>query len=280
METQPVFAFEDPIDYLNYEFRERQKRNSRFSLRAWARQVGYANPSLLSDVLKKERRLKIELAEKLATNLKLKGKARRYFEISVLYRTSQSDTERAVYGKMLKGLKPAHLAETNEFSLDIFSLAADWYHWAILVATELKDFQSDQAYLQQRLGLDRKTVRAALERLLRLGLLTRDEKGNYASASQQPAFMRNSLPAESVRVYHETLIEKARSAVREQSPNERYLRGTTLSLKKADYEKACEIVRNAHRELLALGAKGDGDELYQLNCQLFRLSRKQETLRQ
>jgi uncharacterized protein (TIGR02147 family) len=280
--TQPIFAFEDPIDYLNYEFRERQKRNARFSLRAWARQVGYENPSLLSDVLKKERRLKLELAEKLAANLSLKGKPKRYFELMVLLQSSQTELEKKMYGKMLRSIRPAKARTLNEFSLDLFSLTADSYHWAILELTQLKDFFSDESYIFERLkgSVDRKAIRDAVERLVRLGLLTRNENGALARASSEPTFMRNKLPAESVRTYHEQVIEKAKASVREQSPEERYLRGTTLALKEEDYDRACEIIRSAHKQILALAAQGDGDDLFQFNSQLFRLTKKREVMKQ
>lgn len=151
---QMIFFYEDPIVFLNSHFREKQKRNPKFSLRAWARQMGYQNPSLLFQVLKGERRLKMDLALKLAANLQLKGKALRYFELIVLARTCQSDTERRVFESMLAKLRPKKFPPLNNLSLDIFAAAADWYHWVILGATELKDFNPDPAWLQERLEGD------------------------------------------------------------------------------------------------------------------------------
>lgn len=273
-----VFAFEDPVDFLNFQFRERQKRNPKFSLRAWSRQLGFENPSLLFQVLRRERKLKIELAGKLAGNLKLKGKPLKYFEIIVLKNASKSETEKRVYEAMIPKLRPKKFWAASSFSLELFSMAAEWYHWAILEMSELSDFDANEDFIQNRLNgsLDKKTIRAALDRLLRLGFLEKAKNGKLVRANPEnsPNFLRNKVPSEAVRSYHKQMIEKAKLAVDEQSIEERYLRGTTLPFKMADREKVEEILRNAHREILELAAKGDAEELYQLNTQFFRLTKK------
>jgi hypothetical protein len=65
--SHAVFHFEDPIAFLNAQLREKQKRDPKFSLRAWSRLMGYENPSLVFHVLKGERRLKMDLALKMAS---------------------------------------------------------------------------------------------------------------------------------------------------------------------------------------------------------------------
>ena len=99
--NKSVFSFEDLVDFLNHQLQERQRKNPKFSLRAWSRQVGYKNPSLLSQVLKRERKLKMEMASKLAVSLGLDGKPLRYFEVIVLYKNSNSDTEKRLYKNSL-----------------------------------------------------------------------------------------------------------------------------------------------------------------------------------
>lgn len=273
-----VFAFEDPVDYLNFQFRERQKRNPKFSLRAWARQLGFENPSLLFQVLRRERKLKIELAGKLATNLNLKGKNLKYFEIIVLKNASKSETEKRVYEAMIPVLRPKKFWSASAFSLELFSMAAEWYHWAILEMSELADFEANEDFIQNRLSgsLDKKTIRSALDRLVRLGFFEKAKDGKLVRANPEnaPNFLRNKVPSEAVRSYHKQMIEKAKAAVDEQTMEERYLRGTTLPFKCADREKVEEILRNAHSEILALASKGDAEELYQLNTQFFRLTKK------
>jgi len=274
-----VFYFDDPIEYLNAQFQERQKANPRFSLRAWARQMGYQNPSLLFQVLRGERRLKMDLALKIAGTLQLKGKALRYFEIMVLKRACQSEAERRVFDNMLTKLRPKKLRAINNFSLDVFSADSEWYHWAILTMTELDDFQAEPAWIQKRLGadVDKKTIKRAFERLLRLGLLIKQDDGTYKKAdTDNPMLMPNNIPIEAVRQYHSQMIEKAKAAIEQQSMKERRLRGTTVAFRESDLPLVEHIIAEAHRQIMELSASSVGEDVYQLNSQFFRLTSKKK----
>jgi len=271
-----VFYFDDPLEFLNSYLQEKRKTQTRFSLRAWARQLGYENPSLLFQVLKGERKLKMDLALRIATNLNLTGKSLRYFELLVLHRASQSPTERYVFETMLATLRPAKLREVNKISLDLYTATSDWYHWAIYAMTSLDDFSAEPAWIQKRLGADtdRKTIKLALERLIRLGFLAEQGDGTYrAVAMNDVAVLRErALPAEALKQYHTQMIDKAKLAVEVQAGEERAMKATTLVLSEADVERAQEILAEAHRKVRRLARSSSGSEVYQLNSQLFRLT--------
>lgn len=275
---QLIFNFEDPIAFLNTHFQERQKKNPKFSLRAWARQMGYQNPSLLFQVLRGERRLKMDLAQKIAANLQLKGKALRYFELIVLNRSCQTETEKRMFESMLAKLRPKDFRPVTNLTLEMFTAASEWYHWAIMSMTELADFQPDVAWIQERLDadLDKRTIKAAVDRLFRLGLLVETPEGKWAIATEEdnPLFLTNEIPSEAIRRYHAQVIERARAAVDTQTVEERQLRASTLSFRKQDLPRVAEILAEAHRQVLELAAKPDGEEVYQFNSQFFRLTRK------
>jgi uncharacterized protein (TIGR02147 family) len=274
-----VFHFDDPIAFLNAQLLERQRRNPRFSLRAWATQLGYRNPSLLFQVLRRERRLKMELAMKLAANLNLQGKALRYFELIVLNGTSQSETERRVFEANLAKLRPRKFRKINPISLDVFTAASEWYHWAIMALLDMPDFTIEPGWLQSRLGqdLDKRTLRAAVERLMRLGLLVRAEDGKYKrmDGNNDAVWMFSQVPSDAIRTYHTQMIDKSRDSVQQQSVDERYLRATTVAFSQDNLAKAVEIIEDAHKELMALAQEcGRTDDLYQMNTQFFRLTQK------
>lgn len=280
MEAQEtVFAFEDPVDYLNFTFRERQKKNSRFSLRAWARQVGYENPSFLSDVLKKERKLNLELANKLADNLSLKGKARRYFELAVLYQGSRNDTEKKMYGRLLRTARPKTAKVPDSLSLEFFSMASEWYHWAILHFLDLENVSANELTIQERFGLDRNTAKRAVERLIRLGFITQTPEGQLRRNENKSQRFEPEIPVAALRACHAQFIDKAKEALAEQSREERDVRGVTLSFQSKNIDKAREIIRDAQLRLTELAEACAADEVYQFNTQFFRLtSKKKETI--
>jgi hypothetical protein len=116
---------------VNYEFESRRIRNSRFSLRAWARQLGYQNPSFLAHILKKECALKIDVAEKFTVNLGLSGNKKKYFEVLVLLRNSKTVDEKKIYLELLDSLRPKSTKPPQSLSVEAFRVISDWYHTAI-----------------------------------------------------------------------------------------------------------------------------------------------------
>lgn len=275
--SELIYHYEDPIEFLNAQLRERQKRNPRFSLRAWATQLGYRNPSLLFQVLRRERRLKMELALKIAHNLQLTGKALRYFELAVLSCGSQNQTEKKVLESSMAKLRPKSVQPLRGLSLELFSAVSEWYHWAILSLTELRDFKPDAAWIQDKLGpdLDKKTIQRAVDRLTTLGLLVLQPDGRYVRMDHESSIlMENSIPSAAIRQYHTQMVDKSRAAIEGQTVEERTLRATTMTFDKKDLPMVEEILADAHRQIAEFAAQREGDELYQLNSQFFRLTQK------
>lgn len=270
-----VFAFDDPVDFLNFELRERKKRDRRYSLRAWSRQVGYKNPSYLSHVLSRKRRLKPDFAGKLATDLSLKGKPLKYFELLVMNQNASSESEQETYRKLIAATRPKRAAPANQLSLETFSLIADWYHWAILEMTDLESFDADPKKIQAALGgkVDLTTVKQAIERLVRARLLVRGEDGSLRRASKEAneTDTRAATP-EAVNAYHKQMSSLGHRAVSEQTPEERTFYGSTLSFRAENMAKVQEILKEAHRQVLRYAEHGKGEHVYQLNSQFFRLA--------
>lgn len=272
-----VFAFNDPVDYLKFELRERQKQDPRFSLRAWSRQVGYKNPSYLSHVLNRKRRLKLSLAEKLAADLKLEGRPLRYFEMIVLGSAGQSEREKQTYQKLSQSIRPKKLRAGSPVSFETFSVVAEWYHVAILEMTQLADFDSSLDFIYRRLNgkVSKPLIRSAMDRLLRVGLLTK-ENGKLVRMNSSPLMVQSPAPSEAVRAYHRELGGLAVKAIDTQKVDERDFSASTFAFKKANMERARAILKEAHQKIFELAEHGTGEDLYQLNTQFFRLTAKKK----
>lgn len=271
-----VFHFDNPIEFLNAQFRERQSANPRFSLRAWARQMGYRNPSLLFQVLKGERRLKMDLAKRLAADLSLTGKSLRYFELIVLNGLCQSEAERRVFLSMITKLRPKNLRGLNHLATDVFAVTADWYHGAILAMVEVSEFKLDSAWIQKHLGgtVDKKTIQGAVERLVRLGFIIQRADGTLARTRTQGLvpIVDEAVADEAINKYHSQMLEKAKLVADHASDGEVRLQSATFSVAKSDLPRVERILAEAQRQILELAGRGGGDRVYQLNSQLFRLS--------
>lgn len=279
-EAGAIYKFTDPVEFLNYEFEARRIRNSKFSLRAWARQLGYQNPSFLSHLLKKERALKIDVAERFTTNLGLKGDSKKYFELLVLLRNSRTIDEKKIYLELLESLRPKSAKAPQSLSIEAFRVISDWYHTAIFELVELADFKNDVEWIKARLGheVSAQNIAKAIQRLLNLELLEQSSSGRLSRVKDNPVLLENYIPSDAIRHFHKQMIDRAKAAIEEQSVKERDIRGSMISIRSKDYAKIQEIIKKVHAEIVKYSCDGDGEELYQFNTQFFRVTKRKEAL--
>lgn len=269
-----IYEFIDPIEFINRQFSLKKEVNPKFSLRSYAKMLGYENPSLLSSVLKGERKLGPELAEKIAIQLNLSASEQKYFQVLILIKYAKNSSERLMYTDLLESTKPE--LSKNEFSvsIDSFRFIADWYHVAILEMIELKDFRYDLGLIARRLGrgLNRELVEAAILRLIRLELVEESKTKRYLKRKEGTFIVDKNISSDTIKKHHDQFIQFARMAIFDQDIESRDIRSTTISIKKKNYKQAQEILKQAHADLLELSCKGDGDDVYQVCTQFFKIS--------
>ena len=271
-----IYSFLDPIDFLKFEFRTRQRRDPKFTLRKWAVQLGYENPSYLAHILKKERKLKIEVAEKMARVFHLSAKERSYFELIVLRNNAETPTEKNLYSKLLRKVRPKRYWELDDFPLEKFEFASEWYNWAILELFYLKDFVPSVEYVQAKLGpaVTKKMAKESIEKLAEIGFLVKTPTG-FERGSDSPMFLK-PIPSWAVRSYHKAMLDKAKDSVDRVAAENRQARGTMVALSRKGFEEGRKVIEEAHKRLLELSAESDGEYVYHFTTNLFPVTNKME----
>ena len=108
-----IFQYTHVADYLNAVFREKTNLRPGYSIRAWARSMGLTTASLLSAVLRKERRVSDELADKLSEFLRLDEKERKYFAALIVFSGPRSPLEDGTVREYLGYLKDLCLSNRD-----------------------------------------------------------------------------------------------------------------------------------------------------------------------
>jgi len=159
--------------------------------------------------------------------------------------------------------------------LDKFRLIADWYHIAILKMINLPDFRNSPNWISRRFDskIPPTTIKAAIRRLIRLGIIEEDAQGNIKRKNENIDSTTNDLPSQAIRKFHSQMIEKAGEALREQSVGEREISSNTFAISAADLPKAKRMIRKFQDELQAVLSRGNSNEVYQLNIQFFALTK-------
>lgn len=252
---------------LKNELARRASKNFRYSLRAFARDLG-VSPSYLSMVIKKQRVLSPKAAMQLSRKLGLKSSERLQFvQSSLLPASSQKKTRQLPGGR-------ARSAVTIE--MDRFEALADWYHMAILELTRLKGFRNNPKWIARKLGVSAQEASAAVERLLRVGLLEIDESSGKLSMGCQWVSVYPKKSSLAVRSYHRQVLALAAASL-DRSPIElREFGSMVIAIDPKQIASAKKKIISFRQRLSEQMSKGNPSELYYLSMQLFPVGGKKE----
>lgn len=268
-----VFEFNEPRDYLAHLFKEKQEKNPSYSLRSWAKALGFKGPASLSMILRGQRRLQVQTASRLSELLELPSEEQSYLQLLTLYSAARTQHEKGVYSNLMTQLRPQ--ARIHALGLDQFRLIADWYHFAIYEMTDLRGFEPSGEWIAKRLGgaITSLTAHEALERLVRLALLVREPStGKVTKCTSEPVRTTDDVPSTALRKFHSQMISKALKALEAQSVQEREISSQTVCVERSQVPEIKDRIRRFQQEIVALCDSRQGDEVYQLNSQFFRLT--------
>lgn len=261
--------FEGMTDYrqvLKSQFALRKERNPRYSLRAFARDLGLPQ-TRLSDILRGKYGISAVMAASIAARFGFTQKETEVFVLMV-----ESRHARSRLGRETARAKLSELGRANDqrVSVDQFKVLSNWFHFAILELTRLDGFENSPRWIARRLGISIAEADGALKRLVSSGLL-RAEAGKLVPSGGFVA-TPTDIASEAVKAYHEQILKKAQAAVRVQSVAERDLSCMNLLLSSDQIPEAKEMIRRFRRSFVDhFEGKGARDKLYALSLQLFRL---------
>lgn len=244
--------------YLKRELLARIKKNPRYSLRAFAAQLDL-DPSTLSKMLKGKRVVGRKTTLQLAAKLGLSQ--------AQIAKFLKAD------GKDLEGPQAAY----KFLALDQFAVISDWFHFAILELAMIKDFQPNRDWIAGRLGLKSIEVDAAIDRLIRVGLLEITPSGKWNDLSSGfTTNISNDMTSSAHRKLQEQLLTKAISA--QHAPaNRRDHSAMTMAIDSSKIPEAKERIRQFRRSLTKFLTEGteEKDSVFSLNIALFPLTQNQ-----
>lgn len=259
-------------EVLKKELEQRSTRNSKYSLRSFARDLDMA-PALLSDVLNGKKGLSRITAAKVSDRLGFTAEERSYFCDLVESQHARSKVCREQASARLS--RVFKKSDFKVFQLDQvrFSPIMNWYHMAILELMKTPEYEDSEEYVSKRLGITRLQSRQALERMEKFGLVARVNGKRYPT--NQSIATPDGVSSADLKQHHEQFIKLGLEALFTQSVQDRDIRGLTIQCSKNDVPLVRERIK---KFLIGLDQElsktsGDGSEVYQLNTQFFCLTR-------
>lgn len=268
--SMTVFDYIDYRLFLKDKLAELKENNSRFSFRLFARLAGLSSPGYLKMVMDGERNLSPTSINQFAKGLKLGKKEAMYFEALVLFKQAKSEAERDMYLERLSALKPQ--PKLMGISKDQFEYFTHHYYVVIREMVALPDFKEDEEWIASHMStpIKAKEAREAIDTLLRLGLVHRDEDGKLVQADGS---LTTEPEVASVEVFnfHRNMLNEAKAAMIHLSPESRDITSLTIPIPKDFLPEIKHKIQELRETIIHTINNGPPHyhEVYQINIQLF-----------
>ena len=232
-------------------------RNPRYSMRSFAKRAG-VSAGTMSMIIQGKRSVSQKLAEELSDRLNFDPQERSEVLAPTLeLQSEQNSSARESY---------------VQISLDQYRVISDWQSFAILSLIKTVDFQSDDQWIADRLGLEIGDVKSAIERLMRLGMLELSH-GRYARTTSKYRTTED-IANSSLRKSHSQTLDLAHASLERDSVEERDFTWITLPMDPEKMILAKSMIRKFQDDLSdSLGISSLPTEVYRLAIQFFPLTK-------
>lgn len=246
-------------NFLQDELIERCQKNSKYSIRAFALKLGVESSSL-SQILSGKRMISNAMVKRLAEKLDVSPDEVESFQKSnAKVKTSP--------------LQPKHMENLQRVALDEFRAIADWYHYALLELTHLKDFEPDLKWVARALGIRVAEARVAMERLERLGYLEIKER-TWVDNTDNLTNREDRFSDIAFRRLQHQVLEMALVALEEVPLEKRNHSSMTFSIDSKLLPLAKKKIQEFSWALCeCLQASSQRDEVYQLGISFYPLTK-------
>lgn len=245
------------IDHMKQTFAERCRKNSSYSLRAFARSLGL-DSSTVSAILKGKRPLTIKMARKIVEGLNITNPVEAQALIMATFATPETET----------------VPNYTEMAMESAEAISSWQHFAILALLELKDFKGQERQIAERLNIPFGIVSECLARLEKLGLIER--KKNIWQLTGKNMSTPAQIPSAALREGHRQFILKSLHSLENDPIDTREVSGITMAVSKKRLAEARVMIQEFRRRLSTYMEDGPRDAVYRLNVQLFPLSQEKK----
>lgn len=259
---------------LRSKLAERSRHRPRYSLRAFARDLGLTS-ARLSEVLSGKKGLSRQAAAMIASRLGLSVGEAQFFCDLVESRHARSLVARRKAQERVSSVSN-RLNVGRVIEADQFQLIADWRHFAVRECLGLKDARSDAVSVGRKLGISSLLVKDAIARLVRLGLV--EQRKGRLMPTQETVVSSDGVPSDAIKAFHEQILKKSIDALHVQGLDDRDFVSLLLSVRSVDLPMIKNRIRRFLRDLdREFSGSPEADRVISLGTHLTTLSQPEES---
>lgn len=259
----------DYREALKAELERRVSRNSRYTLRSFARDL-QISVSSLSLILSKKQGLSLKSAFAIARSLKLEKTEHDIFIESIKSQHARAPKDRIGANEKLKSLLNKH--RQTEYRIISFKQITRWYHFAITEYLRTHP-STKEMEVSQALSLNIDIVQDSIQKLLEVGVLSKSRSRWIIKA--EIISLVSETPSRIIRDLHHEIIQKASESIDQQDISERDLSSLLFSFDSKDFLAIQNKLKEFRRELLReYSSSSESSEVYCLSQQFFKISNR------
>jgi uncharacterized protein (TIGR02147 family) len=265
-----IYEYRDPRRYLMDRFNEIKKKNSRYSLRGFAKLLGLSSHSGLVQFINGDRSLSKKCIDPITKALKLNTVEKEYFELLVELSKTQAEES----DKLEDRLKVLSLKATTKTTSDgIEEILEEPLNFYLLEMADIAPIVNELKKLRLRLKLNysEEEIRVALDNLLSAGFLKMNVEGNYIRDKRRFIRGESDKPLKVGKEYHKRVLAHAAEAILKNKIEEREFNGVVLNVDGNKLSQMKKDIRDFINEFIVKYDEPSADNVktYQLNQQLF-----------
>jgi uncharacterized protein (TIGR02147 family) len=277
-----IFEYDDYRAFLNDLYREKKAGNHGFSYQMVSLKAGFRSKSFLHAVMAGKKELTPESASRVAAAFGLAETDAAYFRSLVAFNQALEEHKEAMLER-LDSIRTRRSAQARAKKLrrDQYEYYSTWYHPAVRALIDMHAFSGDFRRLAGMLTppITVPQARKSVELLLRLGLIEQTTDGEYV-ATDKVLTTGRQVRGVAVKRYHTANMRLAQEALDTLPSDQRNVSSLTLGISEQCYRSICDMVYELQDKILEkVGRETNPERVYQLNFQLFPLSKRDSNRR-
>lgn len=273
-----IFLYEDYRGFLRDLYLHLKSAQRGFSHRFFSKKAGFTSPNMLQLVIDGKRNVTAKTVGKFIRGLRLNQQEGEFFTALVNFNQAASSEEKSKAFRLMA--KSRKFREIHELSKEIFRFYTQWFHIVIREMIDLDGFKADPEWISQNLlpSISKDQAERALKLLLKLNLIRKDE--NSGALRRTDPIIATPAEVKSLAVvnFHQSMMNLASQSLSTVSGEERDITSATVGFRQEDLPRIKKKIEEFRNTLLAEAEMGDKrpDRIYQLNIQLFPVTKKIE----
>lgn len=263
--------------YLKALYSKAKNNKKSYSVRKFSDELGFGVSTLLHQIMKGYRPLSERNGQKIAEALELNDYNTQYLLQLIGYvNASETHVKDRHFAKLVE-LKSKILPEQAD--KDLMHYFSEWHHPVIREMVTMADFDNNPEWITGKLvaKITAQQATESMDLLQRLGFISLDEEtGKYKQTDSRLA-TSNRVRGMALLKYHQQMIDFGRLALTTIKGRRRNINTVTVCCNDDTVKKINTIINLMQTQILDLvDNQGSGDQIYQVNVQMFPFTNEPE----